>query len=395
MNRPLDGITVIDASTIIAGPLAATLLGDYGARVIKLEHPDGGDKARRNGAIVDGHGSWWTFLSRNKESVTCDVSTSRGAELFARLTSRADLLVENFRPGRLERWGVGPAVLQERNPRLAILRVSGFGQDGPYATRTAYGTVVEALTGFVNMNGYAHDRPLLPGIPVADHMTGIMGAFAAMVALRSRDSMGRAPVVDLSLYGPMLQAMGIHLTEYGRTGKIATRNGNRMGASPRNTQQCSDGRWVSYAVGQSHRIVQQLVDLLGLMGDRRFSDPESALINGDDLDRAIGVWINSRSQGDVIAAFSARGIPIGPVNNAAEVLTDDHFTARNEFGAYRDGECAVALPDTPFRVSGTAPRSCEVGATAPELGQHNQRVYRDLLGVSDDELDTLKTEGII
>lgn len=390
---PLSGLTVLDASTIIAGPLAAALLGDYGARVIKVENPLGGDRARVNGDIANGQGSWWSFLSRDKQCVTCDLSSPDGAALFIDLAAKADLVIENFRPGKLEKWGLGPETLLSVNPGLVLLRVSGFGQSGPYAPRAAYGTVIEAMSGFVNMNGFPDRQPLLPGIPIADSLSAVMGAYASMVALWSRDQNGRGGEIDLSLYGAMFQAMGLHLTEYDRTGVVKHRTGNAMGTSPRNTQICADGTWVAYAAGQSLRIVRGLVELTGLQDDPRFTTHEKAVENGLELDKSIGRWIKRHDREVVIETFVTLGIPIGPVYEADDVMDDPHFQERAEFTTFTNSTEKIRMPATPFRLSSWSPPNDR--HTGASLGEHNQPVYRELLGLSEQDLQNLADRGVI
>lgn len=390
---PLQGLIVIDASTVVAGPLAAALLGDYGARVIKVEHPKTGDSARHLGRPYEGLGSWWTFYSRNKECISCDLSKAEGAALFRRLTRRADLLIENFRPGKLESWGLAPSSLLEENPTLVVTRISGFGQSGPYANRPGYGTVVEAMSGFVHLTGFPDGPPTLPGVPIADSSTAGMAAFACMVGLHDRQRNGRGTVIDLALYGAMLQAMGSHLVEYERNGVVEGRTGNRMGTTPRNAHVCRDGKWITYS-GASPNLIAAIVDLLDVRSDPRFATPETAAEHGLELDDLIGDWIARRDRTEVLDAFVRAGIPIGPVNDDSDVMRDEHFLQRGEFGRFIERGRDLRMAFQPFRLSDYE-RPDTAMQTSGDIGQDNRAVYRELAGVTDDELDDLEAAGVI
>lgn len=392
-DGPLKDLTIIDTSTVVAGPLAAALLGDYGARVIKVEHPKTGDSARKLGMPYEGVGSWWAFFSRNKECISCDLSTPEGAALLRRLVRKADIFIENFRPGKMESWGLGPSVLLEENPELVITRISGFGQNGPKADQPGYGTVIEAMTGFANMTGFPDGPPTLPGVPVADSETAAMAAFACMVGLRDRERHGRGTVIDLPLYGAMLQAMGSHLVEYERNGAVGKRAGNRMGTAPRNAHRCRDGRWITYS-GASPNLLAAIVDLLGVRADPRFTTPEVAGRYGLDLDDLVCGWVAERDQPDVLAAFVAAGIPVGAVNNDADVMHDEHLLERGEFGRFAEGDRVIQMAFQPFRLSGYD-RPDDVMPTSAGIGQDNAKVLRELAGLTDDELEDLAAAGII
>lgn len=393
-RRPLDGLVVIDASTIIGAPLTATLLGEYGARVIKLEHPNGGDGARRLGAGPGGEGAWWRFLGKGKECVTCNLSAPEGADLFRKLVQRADVVIENFKPRTMERWGVGFDDLAAINDQLVMLRLSGFGQTGPYSPRPGYGTVAEAFSGLANLTGFPDGPPVLPGVPIADTSTGFAGALAVMIALHDRTAGPQE--IDVSLYGSLVYSLGMLFAEYGQTGVPTERRGNRLGNAPRNAWQCSDGRWVAYS-GQSPNVVRAMIDFLGVGDDPRFQTIESCLAHGLVIDDLLGAWIAEHTRDEVLEEFVRRGIPIGPVNSIPDVLADKHLAARSEFVVHEAVERpGVEMPHIPFRIrtpesSGTETSSWE----GRPLGYDNHRVYVDWLGIDPSELERLRGDGIV
>jgi crotonobetainyl-CoA:carnitine CoA-transferase CaiB-like acyl-CoA transferase len=263
VTRPLEGVRVVEAATLFAAPLAGMLLGDFGADVIKLEHPRRPDPARGHGPSKDGVGLWFTSLARNKRLVTLDLSKPEGAALFLRLVERSDVVVENFRPGTLERWGLGWDELSATNPALVLARVSGFGQTGPYASRPGFGTLAEAMSGFAVLNGEPDDPPLLPPFALADGVAGIATAFAVLVALRARERTGRGQVVDTSLVEPLMTLLGPQVTAYDLLGSLQPRTGNRSSHNaPRNVYRTADGSWVAVSAS-ADSIAARVLRLVG------------------------------------------------------------------------------------------------------------------------------------
>lgn len=258
----LDGIKVLDTATLFAGPLAATMLADFGADAIKIEHPKG-DPARSYGPKKDGVGLWWKTLSRNKKAITLNLSTTGGQSVMRRLVAETDVWVENFRPGTLERWGLDYETLADINPRLILVRVTGFGQFGPYASRPGFGTLAEAMSGFANLNGQVGGPPTLPPFSLGDGVAGISAAFATMLALRSREASGRGQVVDISLIEPLMSILGPHMIAFDQLGVKQARTGNRSAKNaPRNTYLTKDGKWVVVSTS-SDSIAQRLMRLVG------------------------------------------------------------------------------------------------------------------------------------
>ena len=329
-HGPLADLRVIDVSTLIAAPGCARHLADFGADVIKVERPDGGDGTRRMGWIDPGDGTalWWKLLNRNKRCITLDLKTPEGVDTLLRLLDGAHVLIENFRPGTLERLGLGVDVLHARNPRLVITRVSGFGQDGPYAARPGFATLAEAMSGFAAINGEPDGPPLLPPIALTDEVTGIAAAFATMVALHS----GVGQVVDVNLLESMLQLMGVLPAAYGVLGYEQPRLGAGIPYTvPRNTYRCADGHWVAISTS-SEPVARRVMAIVGLGDDDRLRTSAGRVDHRGDVDRAVAEWIGARHLDEVMEVFMAADAAIAPVLTMAEVARDPHVTARGVLG---------------------------------------------------------------
>ncbi|MEY4224653.1 MAG: hypothetical protein RIS33_1587 [Actinomycetota bacterium] len=306
-SGPLSGVRVVDASTVLAGPLTAQILGDFGADVVKIEHPKAGDSFRHHGAVVDGHGVWWKTVGRNKRTVGLYLGDPEGAEIFEMIVRESDVLVENFRPGTLEKWGLGPDRLHEINPRLVIARITGFGQSGPYASRAGFGTLAEAMSGFAAATGEPDGPPTLPPMGLADTLTGYAAVAAVMMALYHRDTVsGRGQVIDLSLLEPMMTAVGPGPSVFALTGRIPPRVGNRSVANaPRNTYRTIDGRWVAISTSATP-IAERVMRLVGrgdVVSEPWFASAAGRVAHVELLDGAVAAWIAARSFDEVVAAF--------------------------------------------------------------------------------------------
>lgn len=390
----LRGLKVLDASTLFAGPLAATLLADHGADVIKIEHPRG-DPARTHGAQKDGVGLWWKMLARNKRAITLVLSTPRGRELFLDLAADADVVIENFRPGTLERWGLGWDELSARNPRLVLARVTGFGQKGPYSSRPGFGTLAEAMSGFAAMTGEPDGPPTLPPFGLADGVAAMTTAFGVLTALRAREDTGRGQVLDTAIIEPLLHLLGPGLIAYDQLGVLQPRTGNRSSNNaPRNTYQCSDGRWVAVSTS-AQSIAERVMRLVGapeLIDEPWFASGAGRAEHVEELDAAVGSWIAARDRDEVVAAFEEAQAAIAPIYTAADVLADPHFNALGSIVTIDDEELGpVRFQNTPFRLSET-PGS--VRTTGPRLGAHTEEVL-GALGVDAGELDRLREQGVV
>jgi len=328
----LEGLRVIDMATVFAGPGAARHLADFGADVIKIEAP-AGDGVRRMGWFPpEGGDSYtWKLLGRNKRAVVADLKTDAGRDALLALADTADVLIENFRPGTLERLGLGPDVLGARNPRLVVLRVTGFGQDGPYASRPGFATMAEAMSGFAAINGEPDGPPLLPPIALTDEVAAIAGAFAVMVAVYDRERTGLGQVIDVNLLESMLQMMSALPSAAAHLGYEQPRLGSGIPYSvPRGTYQCADGRWVAISTS-AESVAHRVLKLLGLGDDARFATFESRAEHREELDAAVSAWVGARPSIDVLAAFEAAEAAIAPVYTMREVLADPHVQARNVF----------------------------------------------------------------
>lgn len=326
----LHGVRVVDAATIYAGPLIATLLGDFGADVVKVEHPRG-DALRDWAWSKDGESLWWAVVGRNKRTVSLKLSDELGAEALCRLVADADVFIENFRPGTLERWGLDPKDLLKLNPRLVVTRVSGFGQTGPYRSRPGFGTLAESISGFAETNGPADGPPVLPQWPLADGVASLAGAFATMVALRHAEATGEGQVVDLSIYEPLFWILGAQATAYDQLGIVSTRQGSRTGFNvPRDCFRTRDGRWVALS-GATNSTAGRILAAVGredLANADWFTDIEGRLDHREEIDEAISDWIAERDNDAVMTAFTAIGATVGPVYSIADIAVDPHFRAR-------------------------------------------------------------------
>jgi crotonobetainyl-CoA:carnitine CoA-transferase CaiB-like acyl-CoA transferase len=397
---PLAGLTVLDLSTIVSGGTVTSMLADFGADVVKIEHPKGGDPLRTWGPFVAGQSIWWKVMSRNKRSVTLDLSRPPGQELLLQLARRSDVLVENFRPGTLERWHIGPEQLHAANPKLVILRVSGFGQTGPYRHRPGFGTVAEAMSGVVAISGFPDSPPLAPPMPLADEVAGLMGAFAVLAALRARDALrprrGAGQVIDVSLYEPLFRLLIPHVTQYTALGIAAQRTGNHFpDAAPRNLYETADGAWIAISA-TSQRVFERLAAAIGradLVQDPRFRDNPARVRHHEELDGLLAAWFRAHAEADALARLEESGAVAGPVYDVARILADPHYAARGDIAS-------VADPDAgELRMPGVVPKfSATPGAlrwAGPALGAHNAEIYGGWLRLDAAALERLRAEGIV
>ena len=323
---PLADLRVIDLATVIAGPGCARYLGDFGADVIKVERP-GGDTARDLGwkDPRDGQSLWWKIVGRNKRTITLDLKDPEDLAVMLELCDSADVLVENFRPGTLERLGLAPQILHERNPDLIITRVTGFGQTGPYKDRAAFATQAEALSGFAALNGEPGGQPLLPPIALTDELTAIAAAFATMVAVHS----GQGQVVDVSLIESMLQIMGPLVPLFGMLGQTQQRLGAGIPYTvPRNTYQTSDGKWVAVS-SSAESVAQRVLELIGLGGDEELAGFDGRVAHRERIDARMVEWMLQRTQAQALAEFENVDAAAAPVYDMADIFADPQYQARN------------------------------------------------------------------
>jgi crotonobetainyl-CoA:carnitine CoA-transferase CaiB-like acyl-CoA transferase len=381
---------------LFAGPVIGTLLADFGADVIKVEHPRG-DALRTLGWQKNGVSLWWAFVSRNKRLVTADLSTSQGAELLKELVREADVLIESYRPGTFERSGLGPEVLSKINPRLVIVRTSGFGQTGPYSPRPGFGTVAESISGFAHINGQPDGPPTLPPFALGDGVASLFGTFAAMFALYHRDSHA-APgqVIDLAIYEPLFWLLGPQALVYDQLGIVQGRTGSSTEwTAPRNAYQASDGRWLGLSAS-SQSIAERVMRLVGhpeVIDEPWFADHTGRVENQKMLDRYIGEWIGRHSSDEVLAAFEGAHAVIGPIYSIADIFKDPQYIARETITTVDDPKLGPArVQNAVPRMTATPGRVRHLGG---ELGQDNQAIFGGELGHSAAELAEWKARDII
>jgi crotonobetainyl-CoA:carnitine CoA-transferase CaiB-like acyl-CoA transferase len=390
----LADIKVVDVATLFAGPIAATLLGDFGADVIKVEHPRG-DPVRHHGASKDDQGLWWKTLSRNKLAASLYLGTPEGQELFRQLVSDADVLIENFRPGTLERWGLGYETLAAHNPGLVLARFTGFGQFGPYAQRPGFGTLAEAMSGFAAMTGEPDGPPTLPPFGLADGIAGITGAFGIMTALHQRTRSGRGQVLDLAIIEPILALLGPHATAYDALGTIQPRTGNRSpNNAPRNTYRTKDDRWIAISTS-AQSVAERVMRLVGspeVIGEPWFASGAQRAEHTDLLDAAVGAWVRERTRDEAIAEFENAQAAAAPVYDIADILDDPQFTALRSFIRLPDNDLgSVLMQNVPFRLSDTPG---QIRWSGRNIGQDNRQVY-GALGISTERLQELVAKGVL
>lgn len=399
-NLPLSGITVIDCGQVIAGPTIAMILGDFGAEVIKVENPQGGDQGRYFGRSKNGVSLNWKQLSRNKKTITLSLSKPAGQDLFCKLikTTQADVLIESFRAGTFEKWNLGYDKLRELSPGLTMVRVSGFGQTGPYKDRPGFGTLAEAMSGFAHITGQADGPPTLPPLPLADSVSALYATIGVMLSLYQRDAKksGRGQSIDVSLLESLYTMLSGHAIAYDQLGLPGKRTGNRTsGSAPRNAYPTKDGRWIAIA-GSTQALTERLFREMGradLITDPRFKSNRDRLANVEALDEIVGAWVLERTQADCIAQLVKAEVAVAPVSDFKDLAEDPQLVARKvlttiddpELGPLRMPRVLPQLSDTPGRIE---------FAGLP-MGSHNDEVYRGRLGLSEAELQALKAEGII
>ncbi|MFD4703163.1 CaiB/BaiF CoA transferase family protein [Streptomyces niveus] len=395
-HPPLHGLRVLDLATLFAGPLAATMLGDFGAEVIKVEHPTRPDPSRGHGPAKDGVGLWWKILGRNKRTITLDLATPPGRDLLLRLAADADVVVENFRPGTLEKWGLGWAELSAVNPRLVLARVTGFGQFGPYSHRPGFGTLAEAMSGFAAMTGEPEGPPTLPPFGLADSIAALATAYAVMTALNVRAATGRGQVVDLAIIEPILTVLGPQPLWYDQLGYVQPRTGNRSrNNAPRNTYRTACGSWLAVSTS-AQSIAERVMRLVGrqeLVDEPWFATGSGRAEHADVLDEAVGAWIARHSREDAMAAFEKAEAAIAPVYDIRDVMDDPQYRALDSVVEVPDPELGpIRMQNVLFRLSETPGAIRWAGRPH---GADTDAVLTEMLGLSAPEIAALRTEGAL
>lgn len=396
---PMAGVRVLDIATFIAAPMAASILGEFGADVIKIEQPGGGDPWRRYGTQSKRADSTlaWLTEARNKRSITLNLRAPEGAEIFKRLVADADVVTENFRPGTLEKWGLGYDVLSAINPRLVLMRVSGYGQTGPYRDRPGFARIAHAFGGLTHLAGMPGGPPVTPGsTSLGDYMTGMYGAIGILMALRERDRSGQGQSVDLALYEPVFRALDELAPAYAATGYVRGREGiGTANACPHGHFECGDGRWVAIAC-TSDKMFERLATAMGrpeLAAADAYGNVAARLAEREKVDGLVSAWTGSMDRDATVAACVAAEVPIGAINAIDEIFEDPHFQARGNLTTVDDPETGpVTVPNVAPRLSRTPGRVSNLG---PALGDANDAVYRDLLGIDPEVLADYKAKGVI
>lgn len=400
LKGPLAGVRVIEMGQLLAGPFTSSRLADFGAEVIKVETPGKGDPMREWGHHrYNGRPVWWPILARNKKSVTANLREERGQDLIRHLVREADVLVENFKPGTLEKWDLGPDDLHKINPGLIIGRISGYGQTGPYADRPGFASVGEAMSGMRYINGFPDMPPPRNGISLGDTLTGMFAAQGILMALYQRDALGggKGQVVDAAITESCFQLMEGTLPEYDKAGVVRKPSGTGLpNVAPSNIYPTKDGTYVVIAanIDPMYRRLCTAMDKPELADDPRFVDHKARGENAEELDGLIGAWSSTMTAAELTQHLDDHGVVVGPINSIADLVEDPHFQAREMFLTVKDDFFGD------FKVPGFAPRLTETESSVawlgpPEVGAHNAEIYGDLLGMNEQELETLAADGII
>lgn len=393
---PLDGVRVLDLSRVVAGNALTVALADYGAEVIKVEPPGKGDDLRA--WRVKGNATYWKAYARNKKSLTLNLRNAEAREILLRLVETAQVLVENYRPGTLEKMGLGPDVLWARNPGLVVVRVSGWGQTGPYRDKPGFGSLVEAFSGYAALNGFADRPPVLPPLALADMVAGTAGAVATLVALREVEVKGgKGQIIDLPLLDPLLSILGPLAANYKLSGQVDARIGSRAHATaPRNVYGTADGKWVALSAS-TQGTYERLMTTIGaaeVMHEARFATNADRIANCDELDAIIGGWIGARSLAENLAVFEAEGITVGPVNDISDLVDHPLITGRGIFVDVPDSDAddgSLPIHNLPVRLTGTPGA---IRRPAPGLGEHNGELLGEL-GMDAAEIARLSEDGAL
>lgn len=397
--RPLDGIRVIDVGNFLAGPYAAAMMGEFGADVLKVEHPIGGDPMRRFGTPTSRPDATlkWLSESRNKKSVTIDLRQEEGVQLFLRLVAKSDVLIENFRPGTMEEWGLTWDALSAANPRLVMLRVSGYGQTGPYRRRSGFAHIAQAFGGLNYLAGFPGETPVLPGtVPLGDYIASLYGAIGIMVALRHREKTGRGQIIDVGIYEAIFRMMEEIASVYGVSGKIREREGSgSFVAAPHGHFRTKDDRWIAIAC-TTDKMFERLSVAMGqpeLSSSGLYGDQRKRLAARDTVNAIVIDWVASLDRDEVLRLCLAEEVPVGKVNSIADIFDDEHFAARGNLAHILDAELGdIVVPGVVPTLSATPGRIDTLG---PTLGNATDAVMRDLLGLTAAELQRLHQHKII
>jgi len=394
-DSPLSGYRVIELGQLLAGPFAGCMLGYFGAEVIKIETPNGGDPIRNWRQMKDGTSLWWYSLARNKKSVTIDLKTKTGIELVKRLINSADIVIENFRPGVVEDWGIGPKEFKQSNPKLVYARISGYGQTGPYASKPGFASVCEGISGFRYVNGHPEQAPVRPNLSIGDTISGIHAALGICLALLEQKTSGTGQVVDVALYESMFNLMEAVVPEYDGANVIRQPSGSTVtGIVPTNTYRCLDGKYVVIG-GNGDSIFQRLMTAAGypaMAQDPALASNSGRVEHEVSIDKALCDWCAANNASHILHILDLNRVPGGPIYNVEDMVADPHFNARGLFENVQINGETLKIPAILPKLDKTPGSTRWPG---PELGSHNHQVLNEILGLSEVELTQLAKDGVI
>jgi crotonobetainyl-CoA:carnitine CoA-transferase CaiB-like acyl-CoA transferase len=395
--RPLDGFRVVEVGQLLAGPFAASMLGYFGAEVIKVEPPGAGDPIRTWRIVRDGSSLWWHSLGRNKKCVTANMRTEKGRDLVRQLALKSDCIVENFRPGTMEKWGLGPDDLRPANPGLIYARISGYGQSGPYASRTGFASVCEGVGGFRYVNGVPGQAPVRPNLSIGDTLAGIHAVLGVLLACihRFKDSGHAGQVIDSAIYESVFNLLEGVVPEYSGAGVVREPSGSTLtGIVPTNTYRCKDGKFVIIG-GNGDSIFKRLMVAIGkpaMADDPKYADNAKRVVHEKELDGVISAWTGAHSSAEVLELMEKVDVPAGPIYSVVDMFNDEHFNARGLFQTVEINGKPLKIPAMMPFLSDTPGRTDWPG---PEVGAHNDEIFGKLLGYTGQQLDGLRAEGVI
>lgn len=396
-NGPLRGVRVLELGQLIAGPFAGSILAYFGAEVIKVEPPGSGDPLRRWRILDEGTSLWWRSMARNKKCITLNLRAESGRRLAGRLIERVDVLIENFRPGTMEKWGLGPDAVKATHPELVYSRISGYGQSGPYAARPGFASVCEGIGGFRYLNGVPGEPPVRPNLSMGDTLAALHAVIGIMLALFHRERAAGRPgqVVDTAIYEAVFNLLEGVVPEYDGAGVVREPSGSTVtGIVPTNTYRCADDRFVVIG-GNADSIFKRLMNAAGrpdLADDPRLADNAGRVAHEAEIDAAISAWTRSLNADDVLTTLEAAAVPSGPIYNVVDMMNDPHFKARGLFEPVVVNGKPLKIPAIPPMLSETPGETRWPG---PELGAHNAEVFGGVLGLSEEQIDALREEGVI
>ena len=395
-DKPLTGIRVLELGQLLAGPFAGTLLGYYGAEVIKVEPPGKGDPIRQWREVKDGTSLWWRSLGRNKKCVTLDLKSEKGREIVKSLILKSDVVIENFRPGTMEKWGLGPEVFEETHPKLVYTRISGYGQTGPLAQKPGFASVCEGFSGFRAVNGFPGEAPVRPNLSMGDSLAGLHAAFGIVLALMQRNkTQGIGQVVDVALYESMYNMMEAIVPEYDGAGVVRKPSGTTVtGIVPTNTYRCGDGKYIVVG-GNGDSIFMRLMDAIGredLAKDPRVATNQGRVEHEQEIDGVLSSWTGQLSSEEALAILDEARVPSGPIFNVEDMMEDEHYQARGMFESVDINGESLKIPAIVPKLVNTPGETLWPG---PEVGEYNDEVYRDLLDMSEQDVSDLRRQRII